>query len=103
MSTKNKLAEDVLQKLLGRVTFGKLLKSHRLGLRLTQVQMAKTLGILKQELCNIEKGHKIISPERAKKFAEILGFSPQIFVKYAIQDQLAKIGITTEIEFKKAA
>jgi transcriptional regulator with XRE-family HTH domain len=103
MSTKNKLATDVLQKLLGRITFGKLLKSHRLGLGLTQVQMAKKLGIIKQELCNIEKGRKIISPERAKKFAEILEYSPQIFIKYVIQDQLAKIGITTEIEFKKAA
>jgi transcriptional regulator with XRE-family HTH domain len=103
MSTKNIRARAFLDKKLGYVSFGELIKSHRLGDELTQVEMAQNLGISKQELCNIEKGRKIVSPERAKGFALLLGLSPEIFVKYVMQDQLKRLGLNTEIEFKKAA
>ena len=65
--------------------------------------MAEILGISKQELCNIEKGRKVVSVERAKNFAEALKMPSKVFAKYALQDQHSLAGIAGIVEIKEAA
>ena len=59
MSTKYGLKE--LEAEFGELSFGRLLKSHRLGEEMTQVQMAKLLKISKQSLNDLESGRTIPS------------------------------------------
>lgn len=104
MTTKNKVsAKKAIRKITGPISFGEMLNSFRLSNEYTQVAMAKILGISKQELCNIEKGRKIVSVERAKNFAEALKMPSKVFAKYALQDQLTLAGIAGIVEIKEAA
>lgn len=103
MTTKYRLARDVLDELLGPVSFGDLLKAIRLSLELTQVQMAKKLKISRQELCDIEKGRKTVSVDRAVFFAKKLKHSDKLFAKYVIEDQLRKSGLNLKVHFDEAA
>jgi len=76
MSTKKKSdAMQFLESLVGELTFGGLIEAMRQAEEMSQVDFAKKLGISKQHLCDIEKGRKFVSPERAAKFAKILGHS----------------------------
>ena len=77
-----------LEKLIGGTpTFGDLLEAIRLGDEISLVNFAKKLQISKAHLCDIEKGRRSVSPARAAKFAKILGYSPERFVKVSIQDE----------------
>jgi transcriptional regulator with XRE-family HTH domain len=103
MTTKNnKSAKKFVKELTGHVSFGELLLSYRLGLNLTQVQFADMLGISKQDLCNIEKGRKIVGIDRAIDFAKKTGKSPTVFAKYVFEDQLHRAGVEGSIEIKVA-
>jgi transcriptional regulator with XRE-family HTH domain len=104
MTTKNKVsAKKAIRKITGPISFGEMLNSFRLSNEYTQVAMAEILGISKQELCNIEKGRKVVSVERAKNFAEALKMPSKVFAKYALQDQLIMAGIAGIVEIKEAA
>lgn len=104
MNTKNRmLAKKAIRKITGPISFGEMLSSFRLSNDFTQVAMAEMLGISKQDLCNIEKGRKIVSVERAKNFAEALKMPPKVFAKYALQDQLILAGIAGVVEIKEVA
>lgn len=89
MSTKNKIkAKEAIRKESGHISFGEMLHSFRQAQELTQVDMADTLSISKQELCNIEKGRKLVSDERAVKFANALKVPAKTFTRYALQDHV---------------
>jgi DNA-binding XRE family transcriptional regulator len=104
MNTKGLIRADVaLKKLLGTVKFGTMLNAIRVTDEYTQVQYAKMLKISRQELCNIEKNRKVVSVERAVEFAKKLGYSPRVFAKYALQDQLDRAGIKGEVVIKDVA
>ena len=77
----------------GPLTLAKLLRSIRGGEAMTQVQFAKTLGISKQHLSHIENGRKVVSPERAARWASVLGFAESQFVRLALQDELERAGL----------
>lgn len=101
MNTRN--AKKAIRKITGHISFGEMLLSLRLGQERTQVEMADILGITKQDLCNIEKGRKIVSVERAAAFARSLSLPPVSFAKYALQDQLHRAGIKGEVIIHQAA
>lgn len=104
MSTKNKIsAKKAIRKITGHISFGEMLWSLRKAQELTQVQMSENLGISKQDLCNIEKGRKAVSVERAVSFANSLGMSSKAFAKYVLQDQLHRAGIKGEVEIMGVA
>lgn len=104
MNTKNTIkAKKAIRKLTGPISFGDMLYSFRLSRELSQVNMAELLGISKQELCNIEKGRKFVSVDRAKSFAQALEMPPKTFAKYALQDQLNSAGIVGEVEINEVA
>lgn len=104
MNTKNRVrAKKAIRNITGHISFGDMLRSFREAQELTQVEMAEMLSISKQDLCNIEKGRKLVSVERAVNFATALEMPPKTFAKYALQDQLIKAGLSGEVEINDVA
>ena len=104
MSTKNKnSAKAAIRKITGLISFGDMILSYRLSKEVTQVKMAETLEISKQDLCNIEKNRKLVSVERAVSFAKKLKMPEKSFAKYALQDQLNKAGLDGEVSINEVA
>ena len=68
------------------LTLRGLLESIRLGEALSQAAFAKKLGVSSSHLCDIEKGRKVVGPERAARFAAILGRSPEQLVRLSLQE-----------------
>jgi transcriptional regulator with XRE-family HTH domain len=77
----------------GRITIGGLIEAIRRGEEVTQSEFAAQLGVSKSHLCDIEKGRKVVSPERAARFAKLLGYSADQFVRLALQDAVDKAGL----------
>ncbi len=77
----------------GPLTLARLLRSIREGEALTQAEFADSLGISKQHLSHIENGRKVVSPERASRWALLLGYSESQFVRLALQDELYRAGL----------
>ena len=103
MGTKKKSdAMKFLESLVGELTFGGLIEAMRQVEGLPQVEFAKKLGISKQHLCDIEKRRKFVSPERAAKFARILGHSEQSFVALALQDIVNQGGLKLKVNVEAA-
>lgn len=90
MTTKSKRKDAlrILEEHSGRLSFGEMLRSIREGEDATQVDFAATLGISKQHLCDLERGRKSVSVERAIRFARILRYSKTQFVRLALQAQV---------------
>lgn len=98
MITKHsKNAEDIFKK-MGPFTFGMFIRSMRTTLDLTQIQMAKNLGITKGTLCDIEKGRQIVSVQLAKKIAKKCGFSELLAIESCLQDQLVRAKISFKVK-----
>ena len=90
-----------LEELMGeKLTLGLFIRSIRQGEELTQVDFAKTLGISKQALCDIEHGRKPVSPKKAAEYADLLGYSRRQFVQLCLQDILDrdKLGLIVDVE-----
>jgi transcriptional regulator with XRE-family HTH domain len=103
MRTKKKSdAMKFLESLVGELTFGGLIEAMRQAEEMPQVEFAKKLGISKQHLCDIEKGRKFVSPERAAKFARILGHSERSFVALALQDIVNQGGLKLKVNVEAA-
>lgn len=103
MSTKRKSkASKFLESLVGELTFGGLIEAMREAEEMSQVEFANKLDISKQHLCDIEKGRKFVSPERAAKFARILGHSEQSFVALALQDIVRQGGLKLKVSVEAA-
>lgn len=95
-------ARSHLESLVGRLTLGKTIRSIRQGEEESQIDFAQRLGVSKQYLCDLEHDRKIVSPKKAKYFAEILGYSQEQFIALAIQDSLEHDGIHMLVEVKAA-
>jgi transcriptional regulator with XRE-family HTH domain len=103
MSTKKSDAVRFLEKLTGGpVTLGRFLEAVRVGDELTQPAFAKRLGLSRSHLNDIEKGRKAVSPERAARFAKILGYSEARLVKLALQDLVNRGGLKLHVDVKAA-
>lgn len=106
MTTKRNLNKGVIAKLEAiageRLTFGSLIKSIRLGEEMTQEEFAHLLGISKQYLCDIEKGRRCVSPKLASKYAKVLGYSEDQFIRLCLQDILERDGIHMVVSIEAA-
>jgi len=103
MSTKKSEAVRFLEKLTGGpVTLGKFIEAVRKGEEMTQPEFAKRLGISKSHLNDIEKGRKAVSPDRAARYAKILGYSEARLVKLALQDLVDRGGLKLSVDVKAA-
>jgi plasmid maintenance system antidote protein VapI len=96
-------AMKYLEEIAGRpLTLGGLIESIRLGDGKSQVAFARKLGISASHLCDIEKGRKVISPERAARFAKVLGRSPEQFVRLSLQDLVDGAGLKMKVNVAAA-
>ena len=97
MTTSEKNLVTLLEKELGPISFGGFLRGARTSKDLSQVEMAKLLGISRSTLCDLEKGRHLASPALAVHIAKTCGLSEKIAVKAALQDQLTKAHIKMNI------
>jgi len=95
-------ARELLESLYGPVTLGGMLWSLRACDEISQSEFARRLGVSRSHLCDVEKGRKVVSPERAVAWAKILGFPPTVFVKLALQEQLDRAGVKMNVEVEAA-
>lgn len=104
MPTEKKTdATRFLEKLMGgALTFGAMIESTRICDEITQVELARRMGISKSYLCDLEKGRKFPSLEMAAKFGKVLGYAPAYFVQMAITEQIRKAGLKLTVEIKAA-
>ncbi|QIW09169.1 helix-turn-helix transcriptional regulator [Francisella sp. LA112445] len=87
----SKEALNILDDVLGgKPTFGETIASLRKCGELTQVELAKKLGVSKQYLCDIENNRKSVSVDKAIKIAQALGQSKRLLVELALQEMLNK-------------
>ncbi len=96
-------AEVLLEKLTGGpLTVGEAFYSIRVGEGWSQAEMGRTLEISRAHVCDIEKGRRLLSPDRAAKFARTLGYSETQFVRLALQDQLSQSGLQMTVSVDAA-
>jgi transcriptional regulator with XRE-family HTH domain len=99
MNTKMK-ASDYLEKKYGKLSLGELIKSFRESDEISQTDFASKLNISRANLCDIEKGRKLVSPERAVRFAKVLKLPEQLFLKLALDDLLLQSNLKYKVELK---
>lgn len=85
---------------MGPFTFATFMVGSRTTLNLTQVQMAKKLGISKAALCEIEKGRTLVSALTAVRYAKKSGFSITVALEACLQDQLRKAKIKKRVRLE---
>jgi transcriptional regulator with XRE-family HTH domain len=86
----------------GPLTFGRLIESTRACDEISQIELAKQVGVSRAYLCDIEKGRRNVSPELAARFATKLGYSVNQFVALAVEDQLKKAGFAFKVKLEAA-
>ena len=85
----------------GPLTLGRAIESIRKSEELSQDECARRLGVSKSHLCDVEKGRKTVSPERAAKWAP-LGYPESVLVRLAIQGGLNAAGLKYRVEIEAA-
>lgn len=103
MSTKKKYGLEDLEKRHGIMTMAKCLRATRMADEISQVDFAKKLKISKANLCDIEKGRKLVSIERAVRFAKVLQMPEEYFVMLAVRDLFSAANLKYEVFIKKAS
>lgn len=98
-----KEARLVFEKNYGPFSFATFMLGIRTALDLTQVEMAKKLGLSKAALCEIEKGRTHVSPKAAVHYAKKAGFSETLALEACFQDQLRKAKIKKRVKIESAA
>lgn len=86
----------------GPLTLSRAIESIRKSEDLSQDECARKLGISKSHLCDVEKGRKTVSPERAAKWARVLGYPESVLVRLAIQSELDAAGLKYKVEIEAA-
>jgi transcriptional regulator with XRE-family HTH domain len=86
----------------GPLSFGALIEAIRLSEEESLAIFARRLGISRSHLCDIEKCRKTVSPERAARFASVLGYSLEQFVRLALQDQVKQAGLHLKVHVEAA-
>lgn len=95
-------AKKILESQVGILTLGKLLMSIRRGEEMSQTEFARKIHISKSHLCDITQNRKSVSPERAARFARLLGYSEPQFVRLALQGLLDRDNIAMTVSVKAA-
>jgi transcriptional regulator with XRE-family HTH domain len=102
MTIKSKMTEKTLKNIekitASKLTFGKFLWAIRKADEISQVDFSSKLGITKQHLCDIEHGRKSTGPKLAAKYAEILGYSREQFIRLSLQDLIDREDLNVQVE-----
>lgn len=105
MSIKSSMTNATLREIEkitgGKLTLGKLLCAIRQADDKTQVEFSEKLGISKQHLWDIEHERKIVSPKLAAKYAKILHYPKEQFIRLSIQDSLDRDGLNVVVDISE--
>ena len=96
-------AGDLLERKYGPMSLGRYIKGHRDSENLSQADLASKLKISRANLCDIEKERKLVSPERAARFAKVLKIPETLFIKLALNDILRESKLKYSVELKSLA
>src|SRR5688572_19522222 len=95
-------AQD-LEKRLGSLTIGELIHTWRVSEEASLKDFGKLIGMSVANLCDIEKGRKGVSPEKAEQIAKAIGVPPALLVRLSIEESLRAAGLKYSVEVKPAA
>lgn len=96
-------ALEVTKDIWNKMTFGGLIRSLRMSDDITQVELAKKLGVSKQFLSDVEHNRKDVGISFAKKIASVLGYSIEPLLELLIKQQLKRQRLNYTVEIKKAS
>ena len=104
MSTRKKSkATQVLEELLGGpLSFGDALNAARLNAEVSQGELGERVGMSRSRICDIEKGRRGVTLEKAAALARALGMSETVFVKLALQDSVDRAGFDFVVDVHAA-
>jgi transcriptional regulator with XRE-family HTH domain len=68
-----------------------------MGQELSQAEFARKLELSRANLCDIEMGRKIVSPERAAHIARRIGYSVTVLIEMALEEGLAASGLDLKV------
>jgi len=105
MSTEKRRAFGLkdLEKRMGKLTVGELLHTWRVSEEMSLKDFGKRIGMSVANLCDIEKGRKRVSPEKAEQIAKAIGVPAALLVRLSIEESLAAAGLRYKVEIKPAA
>lgn len=106
MSTKMKDTLDAFEAtkdIWRKMTFGSLIRSLRTSDEISQVELAKKIGVSKQFLSDVEHNRKEVGISFAKKISTALGYSIEPLIELLIRDQLRRQRLNYIVEIKKAS
>jgi transcriptional regulator with XRE-family HTH domain len=86
----------------GPLTFGALLRSVRESDGHTLEALAKRFEVSRSHLCDVEKGRRRVSVERAARWAKLLGYPAPVFVQLALQDEVDAAGLKLRVDVEAA-
>ena len=105
MSTDKRKAFGLkdLEKRIGKLTVGEFLYAWRTSEEISLKEFGKLIGMSVANLCDIEKGRKGVSPEKAEQIAKATGVPPALLVRLSIEESLQAAGLKYKVEVKPAA
>ncbi len=105
MGTDSRKALELkdLEKRLGKLTVGEFLLTWRTTEEMSLKDFGKLIGLSVANLCDIEKGRKGVSPEKAEQIAKAIGVPPALLVRLSIEEGLQAAGLKYKVEIKPAA
>jgi transcriptional regulator with XRE-family HTH domain len=106
MTTKTNNTIDALEatkNVWKKMTFGGLIRTLRTSDEISQVELAKKLGISKQFLSDVEHNRKDVGISFAKKVSSVLGYSIEPLLELLIKQQLKRQRLNYIVEIKKAS
>lgn len=96
-------ALESTQDIWDKMTFGGLVYSLRISDDISQVELAKKIGVSKQFLSDVEHNRKDVGIGFAKKISDSLGYSIEPLIELLIRDQLRRQHLNYIVELKKAS
>ena len=105
MSTEKSKSSGLerLERRLGKLSVGEFLHTWRTTEEMTLKEFGKLTGLSVANLCDIEKGRKGVSPEKAEQIAKVIGVPPALLVRLSIEESLRAAGLNYKVEIKPAA
>ncbi len=89
-------AREFLEKKIGPMTIGKLIRSYRTSNELTAQAVAEILEVNRSFITNIENGRKHISLEMVLKIAKKLKESPELYALVWFEEEARRGGVSFE-------
>ncbi|HEY4183911.1 MAG TPA: helix-turn-helix transcriptional regulator [Polyangia bacterium] len=101
--TRKSFGSKSLERRFGKLTLGEMLNTWRVSEDLSLKDFGRRLGMSVANLCDIEKGRKGVSPEKAEQIARAIGVPPALLVRLSIEDTLRAAGLKYKVALKPAA